>query len=1069
MTIGASQPDAPFLGRLDELSSLDLRLTAATRNGAQVIVVGGEPGIGKSTLLHTFSRRHADTARQVTVRCSPYDIDGLQPVLRLIDALEPDHRAAAPPPTTVTTGPAAGAPDRAQARAQRAERFISLLDALRHEVGSTTPTIAVIDDIHWGQPLLHDFLAFAVEEILAGRRHHRLLLVLITRLLPPPHPVAALLTDLERHLDVPRIELGPLTTEAIDQIVTAATPNRPSPAYVDLVQRSARGNPLRAQAALQVLARRHVDTGIRPSDPRAWGAIRLPPELADPVTAWIDALPPAVRHTLAAGALWADELTPDDLAPLVPDLTPADLRHHLQTAASTQLLETDGRRYWFSHPSFRDVVLELAPTAELHVFHTRAARRLATATPGARPGTGPAPDDTTARRIGHHLLAAADLVPADEALPHLIQAGHAARRSFSWTESTRYLEAARQLALTTGHGATPAQRAEVLTALGQAYYFDHDVDAALPVLDEAIEVAAEAGDLEHLWADALLTWLRIMMVARTESLTRVPPLERARRFLSTAVDPARRSLIRQALAEQHITAGDFVTGAELAEQALADADESGDPTARAFALYALSFADQADLRLDQALVGMRAAHRQAATADDWWVQDIMQARLALYLLSAGHIDEADNEARSAIASAARRHEHSNQAIGGFVQSAAALARGDFDAFDTLIDHTRREAERSGYVLAELWTAAATVLGHLYRGDPAAADRAADCWASPLPVGLAAFRAAPALLGLPVPLELRRPRRPNQITVGFYAAAVEAAICAGVTDGLDEAARLLAACTGHGFELAAAWPTSLTRIRAELALARGQAGDARALFREAANRATDHGAQLELARTLAGTARLLRLHGDTLGADDDAADATAARARALASLIGLDDRILRLDPLSTPGPSEVGTPAVVLVTDIVGSTELGRQLGDLAWFELVTAHFELVRSSLRRWSGREFSERGDGLLAWFTQVEPALDAALDIQRRSRAAAPTSSNLRVKVSLAAGPTLLRSGRPYGLLPTRACRLLDNARPGEIVVDAAVAAALPPPLTVAERRLIDLRGLGSHTLAVLAPPAS
>ena len=72
----------------------------------------------------------------------------------------------------------------------------------------------------------------------------------------------------------------------------------------------------------------------------------------------------------------------------------------------------------------------------------------------------------------------------------------------------------------------------------------------------------------------------------------------------------------------------------------------------------------------------------------------------------------------------------------------------------------------------------------------------------------------------------------------------------------------------------------------------------------------------------------------------------------------------------------------------------------------------------------------------------------------------------MSLAAGPTLLRAGRPYGLLPSLACRLLDNARPNEIVVDAALAAALPPGFDVAEQRPVDLRGIGTHLMAVLAP---
>lgn len=339
MTIETSQPDPAFLGRRDELASLADQLTSAARNGTQVVVIGGDPGIGKSTLLHTLSARHPVAARHVTVRCSPYDVDGLQPILRLIAALEPEEPL--PPPPAATDPPAT---DPEQARARRSERFTSLLAALLDRVGSA-PTVVALDDIHWGQPLLHEFLAFTVHELLTHRRlRHRLLLILITRILPPPHPVATLLTDLERHLDVPRIELGPLTADEIGQLVTT-TATRPSPAYVDLVQRSARGNPLRAQAALRTLIRRRIDSTIRPSDPRAWGEIHLPPELSDPVTAWISTLPAPVRKTLAAGALWTDELTPDDLLPLLIDHTPAEIGRHLQDAVSIELLETDGRYY----------------------------------------------------------------------------------------------------------------------------------------------------------------------------------------------------------------------------------------------------------------------------------------------------------------------------------------------------------------------------------------------------------------------------------------------------------------------------------------------------------------------------------------------------------------------------------------------------------------------------------------------------------------------------------------------------------------------------------------------------
>ncbi|MDH4076462.1 MAG: ATP-binding protein, partial [Acidimicrobiia bacterium] len=209
MTVGPSspinEPKAAFLGRQDEFAVLDTALSNAVRDGAQVLVVGGEAGIGKSTLLKMFAARSDATARHVTVRCSPYDFDGVQPILRLTAGLGPD----APPPAVITD-PVPADPE--QARAQRTELFSTLVTGLLDRIGSA-PTLAVIDDVHWGRAPLHELLAFFVEELIARRLQHRLLLVLVTRLLPPPHPVAALLTDFERHLDLPRLQLGPLTPE----------------------------------------------------------------------------------------------------------------------------------------------------------------------------------------------------------------------------------------------------------------------------------------------------------------------------------------------------------------------------------------------------------------------------------------------------------------------------------------------------------------------------------------------------------------------------------------------------------------------------------------------------------------------------------------------------------------------------------------------------------------------------------------------------------------------------------------------------------------------------------------
>jgi UDP-N-acetylmuramoylalanine--D-glutamate ligase len=57
-------------------------------------------------------------------------------------------------------------------------------------------------------------------------------------------------------------------------------------------------------------------------------------------------------------------------------------------------------------------------------------------------------------------------------------------------------------------------------------------------------------------------------------------------------------------------------------------------------------------------------------------------------------------------------------------------------------------------------------------------------------------------------------------------------------------------------------------------------------------------------------------------------------------------------------------ATVLFTDIVGSTERARLLGDHAWKELLDRHYAVARDQLDRFRGRQVVATGDGLLAIF---------------------------------------------------------------------------------------------------------
>ena len=72
-------------------------------------------------------------------------------------------------------------------------------------------------------------------------------------------------------------------------------------------------------------------------------------------------------------------------------------------------------------------------------------------------------------------------------------------------------------------------------------------------------------------------------------------------------------------------------------------------------------------------------------------------------------------------------------------------------------------------------------------------------------------------------------------------------------------------------------------------------------------------------------------------------------------------------------------AAVMFTDVVGSTERARALGDRAWADLIEVHNARVGAELRRFGGREIDTAGDGFLASFDSPASAIKCARGVLR------------------------------------------------------------------------------------------
>jgi uncharacterized protein (TIGR00369 family) len=188
------------------------------------------------------------------------------------------------------------------------------------------------------------------------------------------------------------------------------------------------------------------------------------------------------------------------------------------------------------------------------------------------------------------------------------------------------------------------------------------------------------------------------------------------------------------------------------------------------------------------------------------------------------------------------------------------------------------------------------------------------------------------------------------------------------------------------------------------------------------------------RSVPADGRLLRAEARGRGhdrgliiADIDVYDADgrlAAAAQALAQIIDSSRR-------QRQAVSEVKRIlATLLFTDIVGSTEHARRLGDAGWRAVLAQHHNAVRAEISRCEGTEVDTAGDGFFARFDSPARALDCA-----RAAREAVKRLGIDMRVGIHTGECELQGRSLTGMAVHVAARIQGQADPGDILVSSTV----------------------------------
>jgi class 3 adenylate cyclase len=123
-------------------------------------------------------------------------------------------------------------------------------------------------------------------------------------------------------------------------------------------------------------------------------------------------------------------------------------------------------------------------------------------------------------------------------------------------------------------------------------------------------------------------------------------------------------------------------------------------------------------------------------------------------------------------------------------------------------------------------------------------------------------------------------------------------------------------------------------------------------------------------------------------------------------------------------------ATVLFTDIVGSTTLASRLRDRRWRELLDTHDDVSRQTVEEFNGRLVETTGDGILATFDGPGRGIGCAAALRDHVR-----GIGLQLREGLHTGEVELRNGHVGGVGVHIAARVMDAARPGEILASRTV----------------------------------